>query len=342
MKKSIWTLSALALLGLGLAGCGGEDGDSCTKDADCDTTKGYTCDMGSQTCKIAQGPFKTCEQLKCEAQNLKCVLVAGDDKDTKGFAIRGCAAKAQCDAGQIFEIDDQDPTKALCVSAEKRVTCVKDSDCESSDICKDNKCQAKSNNTSDQDYKFVRIDDLSETDGHNLDDPGADIDAVALIKGGKAPIWATAVKGYKRADGKSSSPEFKTATNPQNALGAPDSIIGYPNNVTGCNYYKAPYNKDTTKNEHPYVSLGGLGGYLELEMGDKIEANDKLDILEVGDCKLKNTKDINNDPAKSEKIKVQISISGEDGSWKSLGQSKATNGVVTFNILQDHVQKPSH
>ena len=93
------------------------------------------------------------------------------------------------------------------------------------------------------------------------------------------------------------------------------------------------YYIDAEKTVHPYVSLGGMGGYVVLEMANAIEAGDKIDVLEIGACDLQNTKDGGSQKAKAEEIQISISSTGE--TWKIVGKHSAdsTNqGILSFTI----------
>lgn len=202
-----------------------------------------------------------------------------------------------------------------------------------------------------EDYKFIRIDDMSakcpvDKDGkcsNGKDDPGVDIDAIALIKSDQTPVYATAVKGYARADGVDASAKADNtmAVNPEKAIGKPDAFIHYPGDRDGvCYYYPQGVNaKDNENAERTFVSLGGQGGYLIVEMPDSIENGDKIDILEIGDCTLYNTKSKPSEEAGkasgAEDVSVQLSISGDitKSDWKQIGTTKhATNGIITFDV----------
>lgn len=297
MKKALWTLSALAVLGFGLVGCEDDEENLCATD----------CSANDQVC------------VKTAYDHYICV----DDAEK-------CSKQ-----GKVFDDD------GLCVSSVKRDSCESDNDCEADETCSSNRCVDKGSVAPQ--YKYVLISDLSkkcEDENKCKDDPGADIDAVVLRKyNGGGEYYATSVAGYQRSDGKTKK-EAGQATDPSQALGKPDSFAGYANgsNTTGeCVYYK-----DAEKIEHPYVSLGGVGGFLMLEMGAAIEVNDNVDVLEVGKCSLTNTKDGGKQTAQAEEIKVQISTaSDKNGTWKDLGSATASDqnkGVLSFTISASNLQ----
>ena len=210
----------------------------------------------------------------------------------------------------------------------------------------DHKCKVA--NQVDEQFKFVRVDDLSEpcktdTDGLcHLDDPGADIDAIALVKAGKGTFYATTVKDYRRSDGATETLALENgripAVNPQKAIGAPDSFLSYA--IEGVSDGKCIYYEDSEHKVHPYVSLGGQGGYLVVEMSEAIEAGDIIDVLEVGQCTLQNTADGGSQTAQAEKVQVQVSVNHHDV-WKIIGEGAAdstSKGVISFEVTADKLK----
>ena len=86
-----------------------------------------------------------------------------------------------------------------------------------------------------------------------------------------------------------------------------------------------------------FVSLGGKGGYIVVEMSEQIEAGDIIDVLEVGGCTLQNTADGGNVVAQAEKVKVQVSVNYTDG-WKVIDELQANSinkGVISFEVTAD-------
>jgi hypothetical protein len=222
-------------------------------------------------------------------------------------------------------------------------SCTDSNDCNQGLDCYKGFCSSDAHHV---DYKYVRLDDLSKKceakNGSCGEDPGADIDAIVLKKAGSNDNlkYAASVKAYMRADGKQSAKaDNDIATNAERALNKPDSFINYPNSDGVCYYWA----KDTS-DQRTYVSLGGEGGYLVVQMQDSIEANDVLDVLEVGDCMLWNTTDKPNQEYQkakdNEEIKIQISISGDDGSWQPVGTGKAANGIISHTITSSMLPQP--
>ena len=98
-----------------------------------------------------------------------------------------------------------------------------------------------------------------------------------------------------------------------------------------CNYLNA------LRNGYTFVSLGGEGGFIILEMGAAVENGDKLIVTELGDCKLvkETTRSGKGGSAKAEEFKVSLTVSKEaaDGDWKVvIGSGTAQKGVVNATV----------
>ena len=163
------------------------------------------------------------------------------------------------------------------------------------------------------DYRFVRIDDLTEDPGTRYD-AGADIDAVILTKNSTgATSYAESIEGYIHGGGQGDN------VDPTQALGAPDAFPNYDGDASEC--VLEDDNGDDT-----FVSLGGVGGTLIVRMTDKIETGDNLMILEVGGC------DYGGGEAFAEDVEVQIAVSSDvdTAQWVSLGSG--TGPEIGFNV----------
>jgi hypothetical protein len=337
MKKALWVLSALALVGIGFAGCGGEE----------ECGDGYICD-NEEFCDGQCGAGENCfgkdeadDRPICSKCEYDCAIMFPSTfkncNETEGL----CMNDASCPAGMTAQ-SNGDGT-GLCVGGEQK-TCTTNDECGEGLVCSGGACVAEG--SVETKFKYVRIDDLSDKCKMNGDkceakDPGADIDAIVLVKRTDgSSIYAESVRGYMRSDGikAKDGTDSQVASDPAQALGKPDSFSDYANSKIGgdCIYWK---DKDAANLEHPYVSLGGLGGYLEVEMGGDIEKGDTLDILEVGGCNLTNTSDGGKQVAVGEKIKVSISMSGDAETWNPVGEltsDKDTNkGLLSFALTDD-------
>ncbi|MBO4349562.1 MAG: hypothetical protein J6A01_01265 [Proteobacteria bacterium] len=229
-----------------------------------------------------------------------------------------------------------------CVSilGEEGSVCSDSSECVEGLTCVHNSCTKKQ----EESYRYILIEDLSTTcqktqTGFCAPDAGADIDAIVLRKGGSIEnrSYATAVVEFNRPDGVATNQGNSMAANPDKVLGAPDAFNNYPT-PDGCYYYSKDFaGDDTEKRQYTFVSLGGLGGRIVVDMNVNIEPDDGLDILELSECKLYNTEDSPNSAASvthtAEEIRVSISVDGNN--WKMLGTQKAssiTKGILSFNI----------
>lgn len=326
MKKSLWILSALALVGFSMVGCGGDD-DAC--DGTCtDTQACVTNNVGASKCMETDDvAYTTCNGVVGKVLNEEWLCVDNTSDFTTG--------------------------------------CQSNNDCTNPDlpVCSDNVCVAA--DASEPEYKYVMIQDMS-TSGKG-EDLGADVDAVVLTKSSdNSQYYATAVTEFSFGSELINSSNKKDkyyAADPEKIKGAPDSLINYGKSADSdvCYYFKAdsnsagnsecdPSKARTCENcecdyDYTFVSLGGEGGYIIVEMGSKIEAGDKLDIIEVGDCKLTNTSgkkasDGTTTTATAENMTVQVSVSGnKDGTWKVLGSNKATKGVYSLTVSESALNK---
>lgn len=309
MKKSLfWLLSALAVGGLfSVTACDEEEnGDVCAADVNPCGSGDYA---ATPYCYVDGNGAAACTGIKCGSGLSSDYTSAGQ-----------CVGNNKGGEGDA---------------------CKESNDCLNGLSCYQGTCSSAA---AVEDYKFVRIEDLSDacTSGKcSAEDPGADIDAIVLKKKAGGTKYAARVSGYHRGDGQVSKKADNTmAADPDKAIGQPDSFVHYPT-ADQCDYYKADVaGNDKANRQYTFVSLGGLGGYLEVEMEDSIEVGDSLDVLELGKCDLFNT---NDDPnakkgnAKAESIRVQVSISGDEGSWKLVGDNIANDtnkGILTFNITQ--------
>lgn len=312
MKKLAWLLGAMALVGL----------SACETDEN--NCGAVNCEDG-QFCVLAQYTKNNIDMCTTNKVSYDlCGHEGATSKDTQWMTPDG-----MCEASSTGG-------------------CKSNSECQTDEVCSSEGICVPAGNVPEA-PRLVRIDDLSPNDAANHEDPGADIDAVVLKKAGGATKYAASVVGYKRADGVSAEAgKANIAANPAMALGAPDSFVGYPENQTECYLYK----KDTTPADpnvdRPFVSLGGKGGYLIVEMEDSMEAGDTLSVLELGGCKLQNPQNSKylNTKGISEAIKISISISGEaDGDWALVGTSEENikdkdytgifSAVLTDSMIKD-------
>ncbi len=316
MKKLAWLLGAVALVGL--AACE-------TDDYNCDNS--INCDEATQLCVTKDYSAK------------KVAMCLSKDKQS---AYDSCGHANATNKDQWLDAD------GMCVS--RYVSeCESDLQCQTDEVCNTQTATCEKATDVTIAPKLVRIDDMSKADTSNQVDPGADIDAVVLTKANGTVVYAKEVMGYKRSDGKGKADVDVTnkmiAIDPDQALGAPDSFIGYPTNTSQCYYYKQNTTPEDKTVARPFVSLGGIGGYLIVEMGDIIEAGDTLAVLELGNCELQNTKDGGTQKGKAEAIKVMVSINQHDSvsDWSVVGDSEADvnagefSGIFTAKITDSMI-----
>ena len=386
MKKSLFAIAALAVAGLGFAGCDVNTtnpdspitdacNNTCTEDEKCLTTSDVvniteaTCfaedkitddecanglqlnDDESLTCAEAQA----CGDTTCEVGTYCTTALNGEGVEEQGCAT---AAVPDCESkGMLAEW--QDDMTVLCITADVR-TCTDDSGCEDGYICDDTE-KVCVEGTRDElgEYKFVRIDDLTNTneaccgekDGCGTpavctkEDPGADIDAIALKKADGSVTYAKRVVEYKNnfiEGGTFYKEGNKMALDPSKALNEPNSLFEYateaglPADNAKCRYVVdgAPADPDYTVEHYTFVSLGGEGGYLIVEMDKKVENDDTVDVLEVGDCEMITSTggNLSSSNVPNEKISIQVSVNGENG-WVVINDgASATNGLISTKV----------
>jgi hypothetical protein len=336
MKKFFWVLSSLALVGMGFVGCDGDDTDAC--DGKCDD---------SQICAPIKGAGSEC---------IAASAILDKFKTADGKALKECYVIVKQTNGDLTpEVDS-----AKCTNY-----------CESDGQCDSNSCNTSTHTCNPKgeaktEYKYVLINDQSE--GTKSRDFGADIDAVVLVKkdnGGTK--YAKSVAGFKRGDEiAQNSKDTKgvdkvNAADPEKALGAPDSLINYGGSADTdvCYYYKDGSNSAGNKKcdsddstycggkeececdfDYTFVSLGGKGGYIMLEMDGAIEAGDKLDIIELGgECILSNTGGkagkgtTTIKAAGTETMEIGIAVGSSDlTKFKTIGTGVANKGVYSISI----------
>ncbi len=291
--------------------------------------------------------------LNCELDQSAPYCVAGAPLLSNGY---GCSAIESCPEGQGFKVNSDG--MATCEPLPLN-SCTSNSNCSEGQYCNLETRTCVDDDIEEAHYIYVRIDDLSDkcvnpqgTSMLNdngictLYTPGADIDAVVLIKPNGSHHYATDVVGYKRADFNNvfvtlaqikaflGDESNNSSVDPKQILGVPDSLDTYGSDYDGtCNYFVNPNDANQV---YPFVSLGGLGGWIEVEMNDMILAGDKIDVLEVGACTLKNTGEDDSSKATAEKISVSVSTSADI--WKVIGQSIAdqnNKGILSFTITEN-------
>ncbi len=320
MKKSLWILSALALAGFCMTGCLEdtlEAGDVVDNDKYCDGL----CDSAHPYCilndDLKTGSCTDCSKKCTEAAFPVCVVLDGNVGEV-------CVASGNCENGYDY---DEEIGHYVCSNGE---------------VIDDPAPEAGAG-------QFIRVDDVStfeeacgkfENGKCSKDDPGADLDAIVVRKADGGYLYAKEIMAYSRGAEKDRVTERGVSGDPTAVLGKPDSLISYPDSGD-CYYLQKDSNKDDYK--FTFMSLGGEGGYVEVKMDDVFHAGDTVDIIELGNCELVNThsgQGVSKSKVGAESMKVQVSISGEDGSWKVLGSAgKATGGIFTAGKITSDMLK---
>jgi len=150
------------------------------------------------------------------------------------------------------------------------------------------------------DYRYARIDDLSEDERTGT--PGAEIDAVELRSASGSPKGYAVNISYYEPVNELINEHMDTAE----AMGAPSAEC-----------YE----------DQGFVNLGGIGGTLILDFGTQIiEDNDTIIVYEVGGCVVEGGGMTIEDP-------IQLSVSVSDDpftGWYTIGV--CDGGTCTFPI----------
>lgn len=324
MKKSLWILSALALAGFCMTGCleglesSPEAGDVVDNDKYCDglCEAGEFCILSDD---LETGECAECSK-KCDEPGYPvCIILDGGIGEV-------CVATATCPDGQGYQYDE-DLKHYLCsegdpVEPEPEVGA----------------------------GLYIRVDDMSSleescgglVDGKcKKDDPGADIDTIVVRKANSGGyIYVDEVVEFGRVKNVDRLSDRPVSSDPKKLEGAPDSLLSYPE-AGSCYYLK----KDSDKDDYDFTfaSLGGEGGYVVVKMKEQFHAGDSVDVIELGDCELVNLHDsdkIAKSNVGAETMKVQVSVSGEDGTWKVLGASgNAKGGIFSAGTITSDMLK---
>lgn len=306
MFRNVFAVAAVLSCGLlGLNACfesGNPSGSGCTAHSDCDADAGLICSAQGQ-CVAGQlcSDDDDCTDVdkRCNKDRGVCEsdFQCGDDNPCPDG--QHCTTSGYCEADSIEPGDVGDDCSAKYP-------------CKEGLVCgSDDKCEEPSEDALP--YKFVRIDDLTSGNPKKEEDFGADIDAIVLDKADGQPSYAKNVVDYHHGggfyEGKAENVVYDLASS--KIKGAPDSFYEYPE-VTNCHLY---INKDPEN--ATFISLGGNGGYIVVEMEKAIEKGDKLDVLEVGDCTFDDDAAGKGGKAVKENVKVQISVAADavDAQW---------------------------
>ena len=219
-----------------------------------------------------------------------------DDADGETTTSTGCSGDSECTGRGTCGC-----TEAVTAATCNGGTCAY--------TCDDTLCPST---TEYLDYRFVRIDDLSPMS--ETPDGGADIDSIILFKSDGSPYYATEVKGFNHGGGAG------TELNPEDSLNAPDAFEDYPS-------------VDNCRVDGGFVSLGGLGGYLivQIDPATEIENGDILTVLEVGGC------DFDGGTAIIEEVEVAVSVGSDpnDPHWFTLGTGEGPEIDFPVSNLPD-------
>jgi hypothetical protein len=209
-------------------------------------------------------------------------------------------------------------SQEVSVTLEGPITCGDDGDCPDGLLCEEGACQAcDSECTSEADcggraciqgcfcepgqHRFIMVEDL--TNPVAGDSPGADIDAISVIKGADE-FFA------QRVEDASVSTSTNRFDDPNEVLGPPDADCQVQN----------------------FVSLGGSanGGYVIVSMGQgqqevAVENGDTIKVYEIGSFLCDRFDD---DP-----YQVSVSVTTDQGDFVELGQGGANNNLIPVSGL---------
>ncbi len=200
---------------------------------------------------------------------------------------QNCQEDAQCPDGQLCAPEDN-----MCAACQSE--CTQDSDCDSGRCIQGCYCEAPA-------FGYVLIED--QTPNASGNSPGADVDAVSILKGGDE-FFASNVEDFN-------------IDHPDNLFNDPTQILGPP---------------DAQCQVQNFLSLGGsqIGGYVivSFERGGQsvgVENGDSIKVYEIGALLCGRFDD---DP-----YSVSVSASTDQGSFIELGQGGAGSNTIPVSGL---------
>jgi len=263
----------------------------CSSDGDCQSDLCATVPAGSM-CAPA------CEACVGNPDRVCLTLYTEPNAPPQQFCTHQCDTDADCPSGLTCFTETNNGTGA-CIPGDGRPDI---------DVMDDGDMASDMVATSD--YRYVRVDDLSMQ--ADTIDGGADIDAIILDKGDGTQHFATKIEGFVHGGGTVTGDEI----DPTAATGAPDTFSAYPDTTT-CDVENGSF-----------VSLGGMGGFLIVEMAATIDEGDVITVLEVGGC------DFGTGEAIPEPVDVSVSTAREiDASWEIIGTGDGPEIVVSVPAL---------
>lgn len=273
----------------------------------CENSVVYTCNGGVKT------PKNTCGNKGCNSDGTACNQCESTYVSCSGNTLTTCSGGNYKTTNCPYGCEGNACANPECSFTGSRCNGSALENCSNGKFssvtcpngCSNNQCIQKVT------YSYLRINDLSPASGTT--DIGSDIDAVVHIRNGAIIGYASRVVSANCASDQSAM------------IGAPDALYQYPGNTTVCH---ARNNGGSGSGPMLYSSLGGTNCYAILEMSNKIQSGDRLDVLEVGNCSLTYTIDGKTYSASGDTIQVLLLQSQYD-SGLSLG-SKSTSPVMTF------------
>ncbi len=307
----------------------------CHRNEDCAGKANVLCELNSKKCVECVSDFD-CSGKKCNLYEHRCQECIGDSDCTdpsKPLCISGICGACNgseskckdnsvlltCSGNEYKETPCSGSTPVCannqCVECQnnnkeckdnKLRTCVdyqwKSEDC--SGICRGDACHV---------YQYVRIDDLSDGGG---EDPGTDVDAVAIVRNSKEVGYATSVADHSSG-----------VINKNQATGRPDCYI----NSSRCNYTDCNGTK-------LFSAIGGISGhnYVIYKMDTEIHRGDSIRVYEVAKCTLYSVDACNEKSkwtASGDKFKVSI-LTSTTANQVELGtkNSAELGAIVDFSV----------
>lgn len=248
MKRNLFYLMSLAVAGGALVGCDTEEGGPCTVASAAVDCAGYACIVvDGETAGVC---------ATTAAEGCAAGYEVGTDADNNAICVATSVTCADLDCGAYL---CDETTNACLTECADATDCVADGQCD--DIDGVGVCSV----VTETPYMYVAVVSSSTgTDALDNQNPGPDIDAIALSTGGAETLASEVVSFQEGAEGDEANTRPLSTHN--NAVLAKDTVTGGV-----CDLDAQP----------GYVALGDNTGYIVVGFGRELAAGDQVVVYEV-------------------------------------------------------------